>query len=437
MLLYLLVFALPCPAQYQPIALPKTLTFDSATPAYDPADATNKLGDFQPGVSVSVIEEKREESMWLVAYKRYGQPEVQGLIQTPNLSLAEKESFERVRSRIEAFPLLQALLQAREPWPKTAKEQAKQIFGEEDNFSVTSKQGKQANIIEAKRLQALWGIQPLAAMVRYTDLEDPVIVIEIWNKGDADKSTIRPAQARGQIQEYLGEIQSAFPTPLKDPAERLAITAIKIQEEVYLLPNDLRVALRYKPGEYLLLSFQSVRHLRAKKSSSYDPDTFSRKIAGQVKTSATGHRYISSIPMIDQGEKGYCAAATLARVLQFYGYPIDMHAMADLAETEGRYGTHRDEIIRAMRRICNSTPFKLRELKDPEPELLLEQIEAGIPLIWFIPGHARLIIGMHPEKNEIVYSDTWGSEYNYRIGDWVYFANNNREIWTLLPEGHR
>lgn len=434
---FLLLPSLPCKAQYQAIDLPKTLTFEAATAAYDPADPETKLGDFQPGLRVSVIEEKPEEAMWLVAYKRYGQPEVQGLINVPDLSIAEPQAFERVRKRIEAFPLLQKLLEAPEPWPRTAKEQARQIFGEEDNFSVTSKEGKQANVIEAKILQALWGIQPLAAMVRYTDPKDPVIVIEVWNKGDAHKSTIRPAQARSEIQEYLEEIQAAFPTMMKDPAEHLSITAIKIQEEVYLLPNDLRVALRYKPGEYLLLTLQSIRQLQAKTPSAYDPDTFSRRIAEQVKTSPQGHRYIGSIPMIDQGEKGYCAAATLARVLQFYGYPVDMHAMADLAETEGRGGTQRDEIIRAMRRICNSTPFKLRELKDPEPELLLEKIEAGIPLIWFIPGHARLIIGIHPEKNEIVYSDTWGPEYNFRVGDWVYFVNQHQEIWTLQPEGHK
>ena len=436
-IVFFLVTALLCKAQYKAIDLPKTLTFETPTAAYDPADPQRKLGDFQPGLRVSVVEARPEDSMWLVAYKRYGQPAVQGLIEVPNLSTTYPEAYGRVQGLINAFPLLQTLLEAEEPWPAEAKDQAMQIFGEKNNFSVTSNEGKTAKIIAAEDPKSFWDLQPLAAMVRYTDPKDPVITIEVWNKGDAYKSTVRPAQARLQIRENLQQIQAAFPTLLKDPAERLSITAIKIQEEVYLLPNDLRVALRYKPGEYLLLTLQSISRLQAEKPSAYDPDTFRQKIAEQVKTSEDGHRYISSIPMIDQGEKGYCAAATLARVLQFYGYPIDMHAMADLAETEGRGGTRRDEIIRAMRRICNSTPFKLRELKDPSPKSLREKIEAGIPLIWFIPGHARLIIGMHPEQNEIVYSDTWGPKYQYQVGDWVYFSNYHQEIWTLLPEGHK
>ena len=52
-----------------------------------------------------------------------------------------------------------------------------------------------------------------------------------------------------------------------------------------------------------------------------------------------GHCYIDAIPMIDQGEKGYCAAATLARILQYYGYPISMHAIGELAQTTAEGAT--------------------------------------------------------------------------------------------------
>ncbi len=435
--LCLLAAPLPSAGQYRPIDLPESLTFAEPTAAYDPRDPHRKLGDFQAGISVDVVQDAPGQSRWLVSYKRYGQPDVQGLIETPDLSAVHPEAYQRVRAGIEDFPLLQTLLEAPEPWPARPKEQANRIFDGEDNYITASGTGEAADILAAKEPEAFWGIQPLSTTVRYTDPGNPSVLVEVWNKGDAHRSRVRPARDRLRIREKLQEIQDAFPTQIKDPAPRLSITAIKIQEEVFLLPNDLRVSLRYKPGEYLLLRFQSIRRLQDNKPPAFDPDSFSRRIAAAVKTGEGGHRYIGSIPMIDQGKKGYCAAATLARVLQFYGYPIDMHAMADLAETEGRDGTLRDEIIRAMRRICTSTPFKLREVKDPDPGLLREKIEKGIPLIWFVPGHARLLIGMHPERNEIVFSDTWGPEYQYQIGDWVYFANYNREIWTLLPEGHK
>ncbi|RPG86771.1 MAG: hypothetical protein CBC33_001615 [Coraliomargarita sp. TMED73] len=436
LILALLSSALCALAQYRPIDLPKTLTFTKPTPAYDPENPKHKLGDFQAGIRVNVLGSQSDPSLWRVSYERYGQAALEALIESPDLSATEVEAYKRVHALISEFPLLQTLLETENPWPKEIEEQARQIFGHEKNFTLASGSKDSADVLTAKSPKSFWGIQPLASEIRYTDPKDPRVLIEVWNKGDAHRSRIRPTRARLIIRENLEKIQSAFPTMLQDPAPSMSITALKIQEEVFLLPNDLRVSLRYKSGEYLLLSLQSIRYLEDNKPGAFDPETFTQRIASKVTTSEDGHRYIDSIPMIDQGEKGYCAAATLARVLQFYGYPIDMHALADLAETEGRGGTRRDEIIRAMRRICNSTPFKLRELKDPDPGLLREKIEKGVPLIWFVPGHARLLIGIHPENSEIVYSDTYGLAHQYTVGDWVYFMNNNKEIWTLLPEGH-
>ena len=62
--------------------------------------------------------------------------------------------------------------------------------------------------------------------------------------------------------------------------------------------------------------------------------------------------------MIDQGEKGYCAAATLARILQYYGYPISMHAIGELAQTTAEGGTYDDDLFNSIRRFCNSNSSK-------------------------------------------------------------------------------
>lgn len=113
-----------------------------------------------------------------------------------------------------------------------------------------------------------------------------------------------------------------------------------MRETVTLLPNDLRVSLRYKHGEYLIVEIESGDRMEALTPPVYDAATFESTMAGQVKRSKAGHMYVSGIPMIDHGEKGYCAAATLARVLQYYGYVVDVHALADLAETEAQFSKY-------------------------------------------------------------------------------------------------
>ena len=82
--------------------------------------------------------------------------------------------------------------------------------------------------------------------------------------------------------------------------------------------------------------------------------------------------------MISQGNKGYCVAATLARVLNYYGYQVDMHSMADLAETSA-YGTTKKDVLDSIRRICNGTPFRMQRLDEHKIYELQKVLDQGIP----------------------------------------------------------
>ena len=51
--------------------------------------------------------------------------------------------------------------------------------------------------------------------------------------------------------------------------------------------------------------------------------------------------------------------------------------------------------------------------------------EAGVPQVF--GGHMRLIIGYNAEKNEIIYTDTWGAghEHKYMPDDWAWTITQN------------
>ena len=244
-----------------------------------------------------------------------------------------------------------------------------------------------------------------------------------------------------EIRKRLQKLDSVFrQTRLADFHDAgLTVSALDLHQEQTVLPNQLQVNVRYKKGEYLILEIRPFDELDSSKPKSKLIIKDRSALKAAVTLSKKGHVYVDNIPMIDQGKKGYCAAATLARVLQYYGYAVDQHALAELAKTEGqaskyaRGGTYKKDIIRAMQRVCSSTPFRLKSIRKPKPQALLEVIEQGLPIIWFIPGHVRLLTGIHPDKNEIVFSDTWGAEYNHRIGTWDYFCNVNVDLWYLEP----
>ena len=72
-----------------------------------------------------------------------------------------------------------------------------------------------------------------------------------------------------------------------------------------------------------------------------------KRIRDNVTKGANGDVFIDNVPMVDQGQKGYCAAAVTERVLRYYGNTIDEHEIAQQAGTSSRGGTD----IASLRRV--------------------------------------------------------------------------------------
>ncbi|MBO7653702.1 MAG: hypothetical protein J6U40_02170 [Kiritimatiellae bacterium] len=70
-----------------------------------------------------------------------------------------------------------------------------------------------------------------------------------------------------------------------------------------------------------------------------------------VQRNAEGDVWIDGIPMVDQGEKGYCAAASSERLLRYYGLEVDQHQIAQLAQTQAEGGTSLSGMAQAIERI--------------------------------------------------------------------------------------
>ena len=66
-----------------------------------------------------------------------------------------------------------------------------------------------------------------------------------------------------------------------------------------------------------------------------------KKITDNVinESKGRGDVFIDNVPMVDQGQKGYCSVATAERVLRYYGVEIDEHQIAEAAGTKADEGT--------------------------------------------------------------------------------------------------
>ena len=78
------------------------------------------------------------------------------------------------------------------------------------------------------------------------------------------------------------------------------------------------------------------------------------KIKDNVAKSPNGDVYIDNVPMVDQGQKGYCAAAVSERVLRYYGNTVDEHEIAQQAGTTAEGGTS----VSAMKEVVKTVGQK-------------------------------------------------------------------------------
>jgi hypothetical protein len=81
-----------------------------------------------------------------------------------------------------------------------------------------------------------------------------------------------------------------------------------------------------------------------------------------VTKNANGDVAILTVPMVDQGPKGYCAVATVERVMRYYGMSVDQHELAQLAGTESEKGTNPEKMMEALRAKQGKLKLRVRDL---------------------------------------------------------------------------
>lgn len=81
------------------------------------------------------------------------------------------------------------------------------------------------------------------------------------------------------------------------------------------------------------------------------------EIRANVQRNDAGDVWIANVPMVDQGPKGYCAAATAERVMRYFGQDVDQHQIAQLANTTAQGGTSYDQFRTALEVIGRQYNF--------------------------------------------------------------------------------
>jgi hypothetical protein len=193
-------------------------------------------------------------------------------------------------------------------------------------------------------------------------------------------------------------------------------------------------------------------------------DSLLRNVTRDPKS---GEVLLSGVPMVDQGQKGYCVAATCQRVFNYLGIRCDQHELASLLETDAEKGTSlgtmyeslskvdskfntRFKAVKANKPFMRMTYDELDKFKKPDIfKVVKQQIDAGMPLLWALDlgaappdpglpqqggGHMRLIIGYNDKTKQLIFTDSWGAGHEKKLMSVIAADRATDAIFVMQPQ---
>ena len=96
-----------------------------------------------------------------------------------------------------------------------------------------------------------------------------------------------------------------------------------------------------------------------------------------------GDVFIENIPMVNQGSKGYCAVASLERVLLYCGIKnVTQHQLADIANTGNGGGTNFTNLQNATNKVTKKYKFDVKSCGEINFKSIKKYIDLGVPILW-------------------------------------------------------
>lgn len=167
-----------------------------------------------------------------------------------------------------------------------------------------------------------------------------------------------------------------------------------------------------------------------------------------ITKTSDGGVYVANVPMVDQGDKGYCVAASCQRLFEYMQIPCDQHEIAQLVQVDAEKGVNVFGMQKSLTKIDGKYNVDFKPHINPEQfyssynkrrisqrqfsVIVKEHVDKGVPLLWVLElgraqetpplpnggqmagGHMRMIIGYNTAKKQILFTDSWGAGHELK-----------------------
>ena len=248
-------------------------------------------------------------------------------------------------------------------------------------FEWTSSAQDSARV--ARKDLTAFGLPAVESIARFNDGTLSEVTIMFYTRGDAgDLAKEKFDSLVRTCAETLNKTTNAQFTPRgKDPTNAVKADGLIWQTDKvhYLLEFSFTKEVKSRDipfrAEFVRLEitppnknggqFASVKNAASSKFSG----------ATHVKRDvASGDVWLGDIPMVDQGQKGYCVVASTERVMRYYGVSVDQQELAQAANTSSAGGTSGDAMLEALKKLSARFKVRVREVEKSDIKQLLALI---------------------------------------------------------------
>ncbi|MGB8168622.1 MAG: C39 family peptidase [Chthoniobacteraceae bacterium] len=107
------------------------------------------------------------------------------------------------------------------------------------------------------------------------------------------------------------------------------------------------------------------------------------------RDASSGDVLIPDVPMVDQGQKGYCVVAATERVMRYYGAQVDANELAQIANSDAEGGTSYGGMFAALKKVSARLKVRVRQIEESDVKRVLELMKeynraakkAGVPMV--------------------------------------------------------
>jgi hypothetical protein len=208
-------------------------------------------------------------------------------------------------------------------------------------------------------------------LVNFADNMVNRVQVSVYNRGDA--GDIAPDEYKRRIESAKTAISAVVGNPGADRGKAAGAVLTKgwmwkNQTTQFLLESSMkRMAGEDRPEFIRLVMVPAASIPKAALGAAVTTGASAAtatlaSLKANLKKEANGDNYIANVPMVDQGQKGYCVVATAERVMRYYGAEVDQHEMAQMADSSSGGGTSPEKMTEALDRIDSKFKLKLKRL---------------------------------------------------------------------------